>query len=430
MMSGSATAQPAGREPGRESVQAAPAETLEEAWQIALTCDQGVAAGGWNVSAASHLLEAARAERLPSLTLGANCLALSDEVAIKMNAPPLPSASVPFLPQTSYGFQAMVNQPLYTSGRVSSGINAAGAELIAKESELSRTTLDVKMNVSELYIAVLRSVKYVEIAEEKVSTLGAHLQNVESRLKQEMVSRNDLLASQVALANAQQQAAQARNILEMARAAYNRALGRSLSEPVQIAELGKADFPGSVDELTASAFRYRPEINAISAEAQATRDQAEAVRAKNRPQVGVQGGVLYQEDKYVTPNGIAGAALTAEWKVFDSGRTNHQAESLLQKAEAMLRLRKDMESRIALEVRQKWLEMQTAQERFEFARKATAQADENLRVVVARYGQGMATNTEVLDGQTMRAEAYLNLYNSSYETLLALFRLRRAVGNL
>ena len=93
-------------------------------------------------------------------------------------------------------------------------------------------------------------------------------------------------------------------------------------------------------------------------------------------------------------------------------------------------MRSDAESTIALEVRQKWLEVQTARDRLDFARKATAQADENLRVVRDRYLQGLATNTEVLDGETLRAQAYMNLYNSYYESILAGLRVRRAVGNL
>jgi outer membrane protein TolC len=93
-------------------------------------------------------------------------------------------------------------------------------------------------------------------------------------------------------------------------------------------------------------------------------------------------------------------------------------------------MRSDAESTIALEVRQKWLEVQTARDRLDFARKATAQADENLRVVRDRYLQGLATNTEALDGETLRAQAYMNLYNSYYESILSVLRVRRAVGNL
>ena len=197
----------------------------------------------------------------------------------------------------------------------------------------------------------------------------------------------------------------------MMRTAYNRALGRKLTDPVNIAEPLDTQDPGSVDELTRMACAGRPEIAALSAQAQAFRAQAAEVRAKRAPQIAVSGGFLYQSDNYVDPNGIAGVALTAEWNVFDAGRSSHQTTALSQKSEALVRMRKDAESTIALEVRQRWLEVQTAKDRLEFARKATAQADENLRVVRDRYLQGLGTNTEVLDAETLRAQAYMNLYD-------------------
>jgi len=103
---------------------------------------------------------------------------------------------------------------------------------------------------------------------------------------------------------------------------------------------------------------------------------------------------------------------------------------LAARAEALIRMRMDLESLIALEVRQKWLDLQTAVERIEVARQATAQADENLQVVRNRYKQQAATNTEVLDAETLLAQAYANFYNSSYEAVLARLPLRRATGSL
>jgi outer membrane protein TolC len=85
---------------------------------------------------------------------------------------------------------------------------------------------------------------------------------------------------------------------------------------------------------------------------------------------------------------------------------------------------------IALEVRQKWLDLQTAIHRIEAVRPATTQADENLRVARDRYQHQVGTNTEVLDAESLRLQAYVNFYNSSYDALLADLRLRRAIGNL
>ncbi len=410
---------------------ATPAETLEDAWRFALANDQRLEASQWNLSAAQSTWSAARAERFPSLSLGSDYYVLSDQPKVSVEMPLLSSpVSFPILDRESAGFHAVVTQPIYTFGRISNGIAAAQEGVRANEAEVQRTRLDIKMNVAEIYVVVLRAVRLVDVVEAKVVSLDGHNRDVTNMFDKGLVSRNDLLAGQVAWADSKQQALQARNGLRVAQAAYNRALGRSLIEPVSLAELQEEEVVGEVDDLTQAALQLRPELVALSAQARALQDQAASERAKNTPQVSLAGGYAYQENKQITPNGLAGVLLGVEWKAFDSGRVSNRAASLCEKAEAMIRLRRDAETMIALEVRQKWLDLQTARERLVVTRQATAQADENLRVVRERYLQQVGTNTEVLDAETLRVQAYTNFYNSTYESVLARLRLRRAVGSL
>jgi outer membrane protein TolC len=400
-----------------------PSETLQDAWRIALENDDRIKAGGWNVSAANHDRAAACAESCPSVNIGANALALSDQLAVTS-----PLGSVPVFGQGSVGFHATVTQPIYTAGRIGCEVAAAGAEVSANRLEVERTKLDVRMNVAEVYVAVLRGKRSVEIARSKVNSLKAHAQDVDNRFQVDKASRNEVLAVQVSLADAQQQELRAVNNLEMMKAAYNRALGRDLMEPVDIVDLQDDGDPGGVDDLIRTAWQHRPEISELTARATALREQASAACAKTSPQVSFQGGYVYQGDNYIQPNGVGVVGVTAEWNLFDSGRTCHQATALSQRAEGLIRMRRDTESMIALEIRQRWLEYQTAKQQIAYARVAITQADENLRVVRDRYVQQLGNNTEVLDAETLRAQAYINWYNSTYDALLVRLRLRRATG--
>lgn len=407
-----------------------PAETLESAWQAALQSDQRLESSAWGLSAANSSWAAARAERMPSFALGANYIALSEQPSFAANFPPLPAQQLPFWEQQSVGLHGLVNQPLYTSGRITHGIDAAAFGVQANRADVARAELDVKINVAEIYVTVLRAVRMVEVAASKVASLTEHNRVVADHFDKGIVSKNDHLAAQVALADAQQQLLEAQNGLEVSKAAYNRALGRPLDAPVQLAELQDDAVPCDVNVLTQSALQLRPEIAGLSAQACALREQAESVQAKSGPQVGVQGGYVYQQNRFVDPNGVAVLALGVEWNAFDFGRIRNQAESFREKAEAVIRIRKDVESMITLEVRQKWLDQETARQRVAVARQATTQADENLRVARDRYEQQAGTNTEVLDAETLRVQAFTNLYNSTYQAVLTGLRLHRAVGDL
>ncbi len=408
-----------------------PEETLEDAWHEALCVDQRVASSRWNISAASSMAAAAEAERYPSLKMGGEFYALTDEPAFIARLPaPMPTVEMPFLNRNGIGFQAMVNQPLYTFGRITHGINAADEGVRASQADMGRTVLDVKMNVAEIYIAVLRTRRIIEVVDSKVVSLEAHTQDTSALFDKGLVPRNDLLASQVALANARQEALQVHNMLEVANAAYNRALGRPLDSPVSLAEVQAAELPTDVESLTCRAMQSRPEIVALSAQARSLHEQAASLQAKKAPQVGLHGGYVSLQDDYVTPNGVGVAGLGIEWTPVDSGRVNHQTAALREKAEATMRLCRDAQSMIALEVRQKWLDLQTAVHRIEAVRQSTVQAEENLRVARDRYQHQVGTNTEVLDAESLRLQAFTTFYNSTYEAQLADLRLRRAVGSL
>jgi outer membrane protein len=406
------------------------AESLETAWEVALRSDERIAASQWNVSAAQSGWSAARAERFPSLTLGANYYAIDQEPAAVATLGPLGTQRLPLANRDSGGAHAFVTQPIYTSGRISKGIDAARANVVANEADHNRTVLDVKMNVADIYVKVLLATRVVEVAESKVVSLRSHDKDVSALYEKGVVSKNDLLASQVALADAEQRAIDARADLEVVRAAYNRALGRELAQPVSLAELPDPEAPPPLGELTQAALSQRPELTSLSAQARALQDEAASLRGKKGPQVSVTGGYLYQRDDYIQPNGITGAMVNVEWNAFDFGRVRNQARVLDEKSQALIRLRRDAASIITLEVRQKWIDLETARERVLVARKTTAQADENLRVARDRYQQQVGTNTEVLDAETLWVQAYTNLYNSTYQAALAKLRLRRAVGDL
>jgi outer membrane protein len=406
-------------------------ETLEDAWRAALGADQQIAAGRWNVSSASSSVAAAHAELFPSFKMTGVYYALSDQPAFTANLPaPFPTLEMPFLNSSGVGAMAMVNQPLYTFGRITHGISAADEGAKASQAQLSRTILDVKMNVAEIYIVVLRTRRLIEVVDSKVVSLAAHAKDVADFFDKGSVPRNDLLAAQVALANARQEALQVHNMLQVANAAYNRALGRSLDMPVALADVEARDCPDDVDGLTQRALQLRPEIVALAAQARSLQEQAASLRAKRAPQVGLQGGYVALENDYITPNGVGVLGVGVDWTPIDSGRTRHQAAALIEKAEATMRQCRDAQSMIGLEVRQKWLDLQTAIHRIEVTRQSTTQAEENLRVARDRYQHQVGTNTEVLDAESLRLQAFTNFYNSTYEALLADLRLRRAIGEL
>ncbi len=410
-------------------------ETLEQAWAVALATDQRLQAVRTATSAASEQRAVAKANRMPALQLDAAFTQLDDAPALDLGD----LAAVITLPD-AFSNNNFVNAgatfsiPLYTSGMISSGIDASDAALEANRAQEAATVEDVKLAVAETYVMVLRAQHAVEVATSNVASLRAHTKDVNNMYRKDLVPHNDLLAVQVSRADAEQKALQANNGLDLARAAYNRALARPLQQAVAV-EAVMPPLPGELmagdsEALFEIARQERSELQALSEQASALQHQAKAQRAETKPQFAASAGYVYAENQVLNDDDLWAAGVAMRWTPFDGGRTRHRVKRLTLQAQAVTEQRAHAESLIGLQVRQSWLDVGETKKRLSVTEKAVAQAQENLRVAKNRYQNGIGTNTEVLDAETLRTASQSNHNNARYDVALARVRLARAVGLL
>jgi outer membrane protein len=407
-------------------------ETLQDAWASAVTVDPNLEASRWESSAAQRGLYAARAERLPSISARGSYNVFDNPFTFKAPVPTMPptSASVTVNQREFFVGGVRATQPLYTFGRISSAIDAAGAEVTAAVANEQRTELDVKLQVAASYIGVLQAQRLLQVADSSVKSLQSHEQVVKNQVDQGVGIRANLLAVQVALANVRQLRLQMQNLLIVSQAAYNRALQRPLDAHVQIEDLTQPTQQYELDIAIRQALDQRPEIGFLSAKVRGLRSLASSIHAGKYPQIVLDGGFSFFENKSLDNEAFNNVSVLAEWNFWDSGRKRHRTAQVDQSAEALLRKRTQVESLITLQVKKSWHDLDSAQQQVGISQKTLASADENLRVSENRYQQGTGTNTEVLDAQTLRTQAYGNYYRSLYDAVLAEMQLLRAIGAL
>lgn len=314
------------------------------------------------------------------------------------------------------------------------GIDAAEAMLEARQFQSGASTQQIKLAVAEQYITVLRAKSALAVADSNVKSLSAHVRDVDNMFKSGAVARNDYLAAAVSLADSEQRRLQARNGLDLANAAYNRALGRGLGTPVNLDENLPGIDPGldltSLEALTDIALQSRAELGSLDSAAEALRYQADSKRAETRPQLAVTGGYMALQNEFLNRDEFWMVGVGVQWNVFDGGQAREKASALSFKSNAVRQERNNLRSLIELQVRQSWLRLNETSERKRFTARAVEQAEENLRVVRDRYRNGEGTNTEVLDAEMLRSLSRSNHDNADFDAKLALYELARGVGRL
>lgn len=408
------------------------AETLDDAWAAAVSSHRQIEAAGAMRDAASFELEQARSVRLPQLGISSGYTRLDKAPGFSFGDGI--STGPIFDGDDFVTAGAQVSVPLFTSGAVSAGIEAAEYGARAAEDRLSTVVQDIKLGVAEHYVAVLRAESAVSVAESYVASLKTHTNDTRNRYDVGDVPQNDYLAASVTLADAEQRLLQARNNLDNARAAYNRFLGRPMISTVSLDPTIDTDAllspNANLEQLVDTARMNRRELTALEAQAQALRSQADTVRASARPQLALTGGYMYLENEFLTADRFWLAGVSLNWNLFDGGQSRKRSQAIDSQAAAIGYNRADLETIIALQVRKTWNDRGEADNRLKVAESAVVQADENLRVVRNRYQAGASTNSDVLDAEALREQALSNRDNARFEVDLAKLRLARAIGSL
>ena len=409
-------------------------EGLESAWAIALSDDPLIQASRSEVAAAEADVLVSKAGRLPTVSASAGVTRFDEAPTFDFSGAGVPAVLPLFGGETMKMADARVMVPVYTGGQVGNRIDAAESMLGVRRSQLAASEQDTKLAVARHYIGVLRAKSALAVADSNVTSLAAHVRDVDDMFRSGSIARNDYLAAAVSLADAEQRRLQARNSLDLARAAYNRTLARPLDNAVNL----DAKLPGinaelesaSLEKLTGLAMQSRVELTGLNAAADALRFQSQSTRASTRPQLGLTGGYMALQNDFLNRDEFWMIGVGVNWTLFDGGQARKKASALSLKEKAVRQQQENLRSHVELQVRQAWLRLQETRERKRLTERAVEQAEENLRVVRDRYRNGEGTNTEVLDAEVLRSKSRSNYDNADFDAKLALYEIARGVGRL
>jgi outer membrane protein len=412
----------------------APAETLQQAWQMAIANNQMLAAAAADVQGARARVRAARDAGWPTVNTNVGYTRLSASPQLDVVTPGLTFRSGPIFKDDRYvSGTVQLKLPLYAGGRITAGVHAAREALSGASAQEQATLSDLKLAVAEAYVGALRARSQLAVANASVKSLSAHVSDVKSLFQRQMVAKSDVLAAQVALANAVEEQVGAANAVQVALADYNRLLGQPLGRSPPL----DSHLPGAsallaepVSALVRQALAARSELKGLAAHSGALAAQARAVTATRLPQVALTGGYTHFDNQILDRQNFSMVGVGLTWNLFDGGAARNEAEALRSESKAAGRRLADLRSQIELQVRRDWLGLRAAHARLAASREATAQAAENLRISRELYSVGLASNTQVLEAVTLEVQAADNHDNAVLDEALADLELAYAVGAL
>jgi outer membrane protein TolC len=326
--------------------------------------------------------------------------------------------------------------PIYTFGRTAALERLAQAEAEASGKDVEVARADLKLEVTRAFWALVTARESVRVLEESLKRMDASLQDVQNRLKVGLVPPSDVLSVQAQRSRQQMLLIQARNQLDLSAVDLARLVGLPPDARIEPdATLQEPPAPAmQFGPLVAEARQARPERQALAKRAAEAGERRAAALAGKRPVLGLAGGVDYaRPNPRIFPRLGAfreswDASLNFSWLLWDGGRVRADIAEAAASQRAIAERLADFDSALEVEVRQRWLDVESSRAAVAAAVDAVNAAAEARRVLGERLASGVATSTDVLDAQVALLQAELDRTQALANVKLAEARLNRVVG--
>jgi outer membrane protein TolC len=412
--------------------------TRDQCLDLALTWNANLLKGRQDIQESHGIALQQSSARLPRLG-ATGAYNKIDEGKIEKVAFAPGTAPVSFANDENWNATITASQPIFAGGKLRS---AARSSKLTKEAALANyqtlvasTLLDVRV----AYDDVLLATEQIGVQEASIKLLEQELADTRRRFDAGTVPRFNVLRAEVELANSKPRLIRARNALRIARNNLAVLLGfnvpRNADQDIPLETSDKlAAVPSDVglQDALAKAIAQRPELVALRTAGKLRDEEVIQARADYYPQLSAVAGYGWQAKNFnrdlSSPLDGWNVGAQLSWNFWDAGLTRGKVDAAkARRTKAQIDV-DDTARRIELEVRTSHSNLIEAREVLDSQSKVIEQAEEALRLSVARSDAGTGTQLDVLSAQTALTEAR-NTYSVALRDFsVARARLDRAMG--
>ena len=408
--------------------------SLEQAVEMVLQRSPLGQAADANLTAAEQGKSSVRGEFLPKLKTQMD-FTLTDTVPEIAIPPLLPGMEpVRFIAGDDriLSSKTTLEQPVFTGLALLSQYRLADLDRRQAVSAKEDTRQGLILQTYENYYSVLVAEKAVAVADQSVTQLESHAEVARQFFENGMIPKNDLLKTQVSLAETKRRRIEAVHALDLAWSRLRTLLRVDEREgPLRLTEqLGWKPYEASLEECISTALRQRPQLLLTQLDVDKAEKGVTLARSGFYPAVALVGAVDHEEGGFIeNPNQLS-ATVHASWNVWEWGANYYK----VQQSKSMVTVAKARHTQavdtVKLQVRAAYLSVKEWRESIDVAKASIEQAEENYRITVEQYKENVTTSTEVLDAQTLQAQAQMNYYSALSNYNIALARLQQSMGTL
>lgn len=414
--------------------------TLKESLEIGLQNSKDLKISRSKLNYANSKLSEINSQFLPQFKLLGNYTRLSD------NIPPF-EVTMPFSPNpirisepilNNYTFKFGFSQPLFTGFKLQSLRSSAELNLNASEQDYSKEGNEAAFNIYSAYWNYYKTDEIKKVIAQTLHQIENHLKDTRNFFENGLISKNDMLKLEVQYSNTKLMLIEAENNLELARIAFNRAIGIELTSQTKVAasEQSLTNEKYQLADIIDEALNNRKELKSLSYRFEASKEGVSAAKSNWLPSIYLTGNYYYSNpNPRFQPaknefNSNWDVGVTLSWDVWNWGLITSQV-SQAEQTKIQLETNLDqLKENIQMEVYSNYLNLIKTEEKVKVNKEASDQSIENYRIISEKYNTQLATSTELIDAETLKLQAETNLKTAEVDFQIAKVKLEKSLGRV
>jgi outer membrane protein len=328
--------------------------------------------------------------------------------------------SIPFLREREQDTRITVRQPIYAPA-IPAAVRAQSAQFEASELGRSALARRLKRDITVAYLDWLKATHAARIVQSSHALLQENLRVNDSLFRNGKVTQDQVLRARAELLAVEQQLRDAQNVVSQAQSFLNFLLNRSLTEPLQVAEISGEIQRTAHDlgVLRTAALANRPEIAQLERAVSAAESEIQIARSELKPtlSLGMDAGTQGEEYDFGSGSNFATISLLLNWQFFDGGANRAQVRGARAAARQAATRRDEIAQQIQLEVQQALDRLAATTDSLETARARTEAAQAAFRIASRKRDEGVINQVEFIDARSTLSSAELNLNVTTFEVL-------------
>ncbi|WP_020527627.1 TolC family protein [Flexithrix dorotheae] len=365
----------------------------------------------------------------PSISADAGYKYLADPMTINLDGQSFSGTS------HIYDVGVKISQNIYSGGRVQLNTENAKQEKNIAGSNLALTTDELLYQTELKFWKSVWSKEAFNIATQYKTLLDELVKVVGDKVETGLVSRNDLLMTEVKQNEAMLLIHKSRTMHEISLMELNRIVGNEINQDITVeSDQIYGDFSLPTIEGIDNVLAERPEVSIQKDMSNIYSNNIKLAKSTYTPQILLNFRPIWgaPNTDLLDPDPIFNAAayVTISVPLVEWGKKRHDVGMQQINYESSLLEMEDLQDQISLEVSSAFFQLEESIAGINLTESSLEKANENYELIRDRYQEGLTPIIELLDAQFNWLQAYNSVLESRWHYFSSLAEYNRVTGKI